>query len=107
LIRFREAPDPAGAVAAYLVVVQEEAVRRGYRFDAGRLGPASGETRLAVTEGQLEYEWRHLEAKFALRAPEWLRGLGPVDSPEPHPMFRRMPGPVAAWEAAKAPCRSD
>ena len=75
LERFRGVPAPATpavAVGAYLWGLREEAVRRGYRFDATRIDLPEPEcigVSLTVTEGQMELERRHLEAKLAGRAP--------------------------------------
>ena len=74
-----------------------EAVRRGYHFDAGRVGRGGGFTPLTVATGQLEYEWAHLTGRPA-RAPVWLRQLNEVGLPEPHPLFKVIEGGVAAWE---------
>lgn len=103
LRRFQECADPCRSVAAYLWPVQAEAVRRGYRFDAGKIrGPASAPA-LTVSTGQLGYEWQHLTAKLARRAPDWLARLGGDSPPEPHPLFAVVPGDVAAWEIVRPP----
>lgn len=101
LLRFQQAADPGGCIAAYLRVVQGEAARRGYRFDAGKIGAGGGTDPLAVTDGQLGYEWSHLRAKLAQRAPQWLDRLPAVPAPEPHPLFQVVPGGIAEWEAVK------
>lgn len=104
LQRFRESADPAGAVADYLQGLYEEAVVRGYRFDASRISVqdtttgTAGNRTLTVTTGQLQFEWEHLQRKLAVRSPERHR-TGPVPDPVPvHPLFRVVPGPVADWE---------
>ena len=100
LDRFRAAPRPAAAMAAYLQAVQAEAARRGYRFDPARVGePDAGP--LTVTRGQLAYERGHLAAKLRLRAPAWLEALERDPEPEPHPLFRVVPGGIAPWEVVK------
>jgi hypothetical protein len=97
LARFRRAPSPAGTLAHYLRVVHAESLRRGYRFQRGRIRRALTSAALTVTDGQLRHEWRHLLAKLAVRAPEQaarLRRLRPL----PNPVFRVVPGPVEEWE---------
>ncbi|HTZ00024.1 MAG TPA: pyrimidine dimer DNA glycosylase/endonuclease V, partial [Rhodocyclaceae bacterium] len=86
LARFLAAPSPKKAIAAYLRGVHEEAQRRGYRFDASKIG-RGGEVRLTVTRGQLEYEWEHLKAKLARRSPEWLEAVEGKKLVA-HPLFR-------------------
>ena len=98
LRRFRAQPSPVCAIAAYLRAVHAEAVVRGYRFDGSRIAPGRTASRIAVTRGQLDFEWRHLMAKLEARAPAWRSALGAPDAVAPHPLFRVVPGEVADWE---------
>lgn len=99
LVRFREAPDPATAISTYLSGVADEAQARGYRFNRALiLAPIDSALRLEVTEQQLAYEWRWLQAKLQQRSPE-RHGQG---APAPHQLFRVVPGPVAEWEVPVA-----
>jgi hypothetical protein len=102
LARFLAAPTPQRHIAAYLRAVADEAARRGYRFDVTRIGPGGAAAPLDVTRGQLAYEWQHLAAKLAARAPAWHDRLRDVECPEPHPLFHVTAGPVADWEVAAA-----
>lgn len=101
LRRFRAAPAPLAAMSAYLQVVQAEAERRGYAFDASKIRPAGEAEPIAATRGQLDYEWTHLQRKLEQRAPEWLAGLRVRSRPDPHPLFRIVAGPVADWEVVQ------
>jgi len=96
LLRFRASPEPLRSMGSYLREIHAEAARRGYRFDATKLGRA-GQVQLAVTRQQLEYEWRHLETKLGARAPEWLAQSRQV-ALQAHPLFRVIEGPVESWE---------
>lgn len=98
LQRFRASADPLAAIASYLAAVQAEAARRGYRFDATKIGPGRLDARLPVTKGQLLYELAHLRAKLDRRAPQELPVLARVKVPEPHPLFEVQPGAVEVWE---------
>ncbi|GAB3697398.1 pyrimidine dimer DNA glycosylase/endonuclease V [Mariniluteicoccus flavus] len=97
LHRFQATSDPVAYAAAYLHGLADEADVRGYRFDRTRvcLPPADPLPPIPVTDGQLAYEWEHLGAKVAVRAPDWtgVRGL-----PSPHPLFTVVPGGIEAWE---------
>jgi hypothetical protein len=106
LSRFKAAPDPVAAVASYLEVVQAEATRRGYRFDASKVAPARHVGKIATARGQLDYEWTHLKAKLHLRAPEVLTTVKDVERPAPHPLFRIVPGGVADWEVVTSTSRT-
>jgi hypothetical protein len=98
LQRFRERPDPAAAVAAYLRAVHDEACARGYRFDRSKIPATQDTTPVPVSDGQLRYEWDHLLAKLRQRSPaEHARQCG-LAAPETHPLFFAVPGPIAAWE---------
>jgi hypothetical protein len=98
LERFRAQDDPVGAIADYLRGVHEEATRRGYAFDAKKIGPARGAGMIALTRGQLDFEWGHLLGKLATRSPEVHARLMPVKQPRTHPLFRLVPGEIEAWE---------
>lgn len=102
LARFRTQEDPPAAMAAYLTAVRDEAVRRGYAFDASRIQPACDAPAMTETQGQLDYEWGHLLEKLRRRAPGLFDAYREM-RPEPHPCFRIVPGPVAAWERTPTP----
>lgn len=102
LQRFRAQPSPLGAIADYLRGVHAEAVRRGYAFAARKISPARGSGVIPVTRGQLIYEWSHLMAKLAIRAPELRGQLAHLARPHPHPSFRLVPGDVESWEKRRA-----
>ena len=98
LARFRRRRSPAGAVAGYLRHVHAEALARGYRFNRDLIDSASASGRMRVTRGQLEHEWAHLKAKLRLRDLDRAVRCEAVAFPEPHPLFRVVPGGVEAWE---------
>jgi Pyrimidine dimer DNA glycosylase len=98
LQRFSESAHPPAALAAYLAAVHEEAVRRGYRFDASKIGARRFRGKLTETRGQLLYEWRHLKRKLKRRDMKRYRDLLPVKIPAPHPLFSIVPGKVRDWE---------
>lgn len=98
LIRFRREDDPSGLIGAYLAALAEEATCRGYHFDRSRIDRDEARSGiLSVTEGQLDHEWQHLGAKLERRSPEDARHWR-ESSPEPHPLFRVVPGPIESWE---------
>jgi hypothetical protein len=91
LIRFRNHPDPLGAMGAYLREVHAEAVRRGYRFDGSKILRKRGRKRMTETRSQLLFEWDHLRKKLRKRSPALARANRRVRTPRPHPLFRIMP----------------
>jgi hypothetical protein len=101
LERFRAHAAPELAIDAYLATVHEEAAVRGYAFDRGKLGPLHPVAGIVVTSGQLEFEWRHLLGKLALRDPA-LFERWQSRQPACHPLFLLQPGPIAPWERPAA-----
>ena len=97
LLRFRGTPAPVEAIAFYLHGVQAEANRRGYLFNGKKIAVFGHVAPIAVTYGQLAFEWRHLEAKLRARAPAWLARVRPAAYPAVHPLFRLS-------RDARAPC---
>ena len=102
LLRFKSHADPLAAIATYLRAVHAEALARSYRFDGAKINRRRAKVKLAETRGQLAYEWRHLQAKLRARSPDWLRQWKSVAAPEPHPLFRLVPGAVRDWEKVAA-----
>jgi hypothetical protein len=98
LKRFLDSPAPRKYIAEYLRAVQAEGERRGYHFDASKIGGGGRLATLEVTEGQLAFEWGHLRGKLRERARKWLGQLRDVEAPEAHPLFRVVDGGVEEWE---------
>lgn len=93
LERFRSQELPLRSVGSYLSAVADEAERRTYRFDRTRILEHGRVAAIPVTDGQLEFEWQHLQRKLEQRAPELLGG-----SPRAHPLFVVVPGQIEEWE---------
>jgi hypothetical protein len=98
LARFQSQAKPLHAIAAFLRGIAKEARRRGYHFDAAKIGPSRPVRRIVETDGQLLYEWGHLRSKLRVRAPLLHRRFRKTSRPEPHPLFRIVPGPIRDWE---------
>lgn len=98
LLRFRECGKPITAINQYLRVVFEEAAKRGYHFNADKLGRKESCPRIWITEGQLGYEWEHLCAKLRQRDRAQYQKNGEVVTIRPHPLFKARAGGVASWE---------
>ena len=101
LERFKESVRPRAAIAAYLHGVRAEASQRGYRFDVQRVGRGGVVAQIPVGYGQLEFEWRHLEAKLRERDAAWLERLGANPQLLAHPLFCVVSGGVEPWERAR------
>jgi len=98
LIRFQQQKNPQAAIAAYLRGVQQEALRRGYQFDASKIALHSRVAKISVTEGQLKYEYAHLEAKLRVRDGAACTRLQKEKILQIHPVFKRVKGEIEVWE---------
>ncbi len=105
LLRFRERPSPAGAIAEYLRILYLESKSRGYNFDRSKICRLKDSGKLTVTRGQLRYEWDHLLGKVAKRDQVWAVRLESVTFPSAHPFFRAIPGEIEKWERVPGPER--
>lgn len=98
LQRFQAQPAPVAAIDCYLSGIHAEAQARGYSFDRSKIGIVSVQPRIAVTDGQLAYEWQHLLRKLAARTPALHQRWRDAAAPDCHPLFEVRPGPLADWE---------
>jgi hypothetical protein len=98
LARFRSLADPPGAIATYLEGVLGEARLRGYSFDESKIGRPRFAGIIDETDGQLLYEWRHLRQKLQRRDVQRYKQCRREKCPQPHPLFRIVPGEVREWE---------
>jgi hypothetical protein len=98
LLRFQAHPKPRHAIAAFLRGLAEEAQQRGYHFDVSKIRRAQPAQPIDETEGQLRFEWKHLRRKLRARAPLLYRRYRLLARPEPHPLFRLVPGGIRDWE---------
>jgi len=100
LLRFKGYENPVDLIDAYLFQIYLEAKRRGYSFDYSKIRGVKLRGALAVTRGQLEYEFVLLLKKLKLRDKkrlEELKSLNPK-TVEPNPVFRAVVGEVEEWE---------
>jgi hypothetical protein len=98
LLRFKQLDNPVGAIADYLRGVADEARERGYAFNRNKIVADGSHLKIAVTDGQLHYEFQHLLAKLKIRSPEIYQQLKLHTAIEPHPIFVVVSGDVAPWE---------
>lgn len=98
LTRFKAQPEPVAVLAEFLRGLVNEARRRDYEFDATKIAVADPVARITATRGQLQFEWEHLRRKLAQRDPDRLQAWSKLQKPQPHPLFRIVPGAVEPWE---------
>lgn len=98
LERFRAQPEPLVMLDTYLRAILEEAHRRGFAFDASKIGPRFSSRYMTVTTGQLMYEWQHLKEKLKRRAFTQYEKIASLTEPLPHPLFQVVVGEIEPWE---------
>jgi hypothetical protein len=98
LHRFQKCGAPLTTISAYLWAVHQEASRRGYSFDHTKIARKRQPKALTVTQGQLEFEFRHLKRKLLLRDPERYRKIRRLREIMAHPLFTVVAGEVEQWE---------
>lgn len=98
LERFRQHSQPCLAINAYLAAVQDEATVRGYNFNRAKVGLLREVQSISVAEGQLVYEWGHLQSKLTIRSPAVHAQWSEVETPACHPLFHCQLGGIASWE---------
>ena len=98
LERFKASKAPMEAIGAYLTAVQNEADKRGYKFDKSRiLFPKKSAAKMPVTDGQLRYEWLHLKKKLIKRDSEKMAENARAKMIA-HPIFTVKNGKRENWE---------
>lgn len=102
LERFKRRPDSQAAINTYLLEVYREAERRGYRFDIHKLDASRSRKKIRVTEGQLRYEWKHLQSKLLRRDPSLYERNASITDIQPHPLMEVIPGEIESWERQTA-----
>lgn len=98
LIRFKETTKPLDFINQYLSVVFEEANNRNYHFDRNKIDWNFTFEELTVTDGQLNYERKHLINKLEIRDHHRFNELSKKIEILPHPVFKVIEGDIEKWE---------
>ena len=98
LNRFKASRDPVAAIATYLTYVADEADRRGYQFNRKKIIGKRSNNKIAVTRGQVQFEFEHLLKKLRTRDPEQYKRLKSMQRIKTHPLFTKIKGGVENWE---------
>lgn len=98
LRRFRDCPTPIAAMCYYLTSIADEADRRNYQFNRQKIASDNDSVLIAVTHGQIQYEWQHLTNKLKQRDPQWYEQWSKLKRIRLHPLFYEIDGGVEHWE---------
>lgn len=101
LERFKGFRDPVAAINSYLYFVFDEATRRGYRFNQGKIySMPIIEKAIPVTALQLRFEFEHLVSKLKVRDPKHIEKIA-GEKLDCNPLFFVVEGEIEAWERWK------
>ena len=98
LNRFKNTGQPIDNINHYLSIVFKESSERQFSFNKDKISWKFKRELLVVTEGQLNYELKHLLKKLKTRDPSKYKALKKLDSIEPHPLFTIIHGDIEEWE---------
>ena len=98
LSRFKQLKNPLDAIDQYLDAVLKEALQRGYNFDANKITRPFSKTKIKVTDGQIEYEAKHLLGKLKTRDKKLYRRHKGIKDFQTHPIFKKTVGKIEDWE---------
>ncbi|OJI08094.1 MAG: hypothetical protein BK997_01140 [Candidatus Micrarchaeum sp. ARMAN-1] len=103
LYRFKNRESPIAAIETYLHYVLEEAKKRGFGFDEGKVRNEiiDKKIKIPVTQGQLDYELELLKFKLKRRSQKYYAKIAGIDKGEPNPMFVSHTGKIEPWEKVK------
>lgn len=98
LARFQACQDPVLMISGYLSEIVKEALRRNYRFDDSKIVKPGNCEKIKVQQGQIDYEWQHLQGKLQARSVQVYEMHKNIIHPQPHPLFEIVPGGIEEWE---------
>jgi len=101
LERFKKTRNPVLLVNTYLLTIWKESSKRCYNFDKSKLDEEIAKEKIPITQGQIQYEFKHLMRKLESRSPEKYKEFKKITKIEPHPMFFVVKGDIEPWERVK------
>lgn len=100
LLRFKT--KPLSYINFYLHCICDEALARGYKFDRTKLTRRMKiQEKIPVSEGQLNYEWMHLQKKLYQRDRRLYFKNKSEEKILEHDLFVVIPGAIESWEIIK------
>ena len=98
LLRFKKQKSPVNAINLYLKEIYEESKKRNFNFDSSKIGAINCKILIPVTDGQINYEIKHLLKKLKERNKVKYHQLNSSKNIELHPLFIMIPGKIESWE---------
>jgi hypothetical protein len=101
LLRFKKSNDSISTINQYLVEIYNEALKRNYHFNKEKITYNFEKSKLFVTNGQLDYEIKHLLNKLKIRDICKFNELKSNLVFDVHPIFIVIDGDIEEWEIQK------
>ncbi len=101
LIRFKLNKNSHALINTYLLHIYHESISRGYKFNRNKIGSEFTQSKIDVTDGQIEFELDHLLSKLKIRDQSKYMELLNIKNPEPNPIFIVVEGGIEAWEIVR------
>lgn len=101
LIRFKINKNSHALINTYLLHIYHESISRGYKFNRNKIGSEFTQSKIDVTDGQIEFELDHLLSKLKIRDQSKYMELLNIENPEPNPIFIVVEGGIEAWEIVR------
>lgn len=98
LERFRKQDDPILFIDTYLLNVYKESKIRNFNFNREKFGSNFTDSKIEVTEGQINYEFKHIKRKLKVRDINRYNKLKKIKFPDVNPIFKVVKGDIEPWE---------
>lgn len=98
LTRFKINKNSNALINTYLLHIYQESISRGYKFNRNKIGPEFTQSKINVTNGQIEYELDHLISKLKIRDQSRYMELLNIKKPDSNPIFIVVVGGIEPWE---------
>jgi len=103
LVRFKISNNPVGQINIFLKEVYNESIKRGYKFDKGKLDNSQGDLvqKIRVNRKQVEYEMYFLQSKLEKRNKQKYNENNGIKDIEINKVFTLVEGEIEEWEKVK------
>jgi hypothetical protein len=98
LNRFKILAEPVSALDIYLNSVYQESLTRDYKFSRDKLKNLPFQSKIPVTRGQIEFEFKHLLNKLEQRDMQRFLKIKGLEKIELHSIFVLVEGDIEDWE---------
>lgn len=98
LKRFLNSKNPLHTINQYLSEVYIEAGKRNFHFDRKKIDWKFKKSKLTVTDGQMEFEKKHLLKKLENRDYKRFNDFKSIPKFDCHPIFKITDGRIEEWE---------